>query len=108
MTVRTLITFRVKPGQEAAFEKAYGEGEMLERAAIVPGFLGGDLMKLNGDGSTYAATALWDNAESYKQWQAAYATALDQDKVSAMMETLETFEPGQVYEVLRTAPTNKQ
>ena len=106
MTFRSIVTFKVKPGYEADFEAAYTEGEFLERAAIIPGFQGGEFLRLAGGGSLYAAIALWDCEASYRDWQAAYGEALPQDKVAAMMETLEPLEPGKVFHILNTTPGN--
>ena len=100
MTYRSFVRFAVKKGHEAAFEKSYRDGEMLERAAIIPGFLGGEFLRLTEDSCVYGATALWDSEASYRQWQAAYATALPQDKVADMIDAIEDMAASDVFEVV--------
>ena len=73
---------------------------------MIPGYLGGEFLRLSSDPSTYAAIALWDQESSYRDWQAAYGEALPQDKVSELMDTLETMEPGLVFEVLNKTEGN--
>ena len=99
MPVRSLITFDVKSGQNAEFERVYVEGEIMERARAVPGFQGGDLICLDPEAGRYAATALWDSAESYARWQEIGWKKIPEEWRTALLSVLTTLEPGLAGEV---------
>ena len=71
MTVRSLLSFRVHPGQREAAAQAYARRRVLEECAeTIPGFLGGELVLSQEDPDLLCVIALWDSAASYQQWLA--------------------------------------
>ncbi|MFT3813482.1 MAG: antibiotic biosynthesis monooxygenase family protein [Acidovorax sp.] len=71
MTVRSLLSLRVHPGQREAAAQAYASRRVLEECAeATPGFLGGELVLSQEDPDVMCVIALWDSAASYQQWLA--------------------------------------
>jgi heme-degrading monooxygenase HmoA len=100
VAVRSFITFHVKEDMIEKFKQVYTEGEFLERAEIIPGFLEGEFLCLDEASGTFAATALWDSDASYRDWQDAYTTAIPREYSRALMACLTKFEAGQTYRVV--------
>lgn len=100
MTVRSFIEFDVVEGMNDEFERIYREGEFMERARVVSGFLGGDFLCLDRAAGRYAATALWDSFESYRQWQEIGPAETPPEWRKALLSAVEKFEPGVAWEVL--------
>ena len=96
MSVRSLLSFRVHPGQREAAARAYVCRRVLEECAeAIPGFLGGELMLSQDDPDLMCVIALWDCEASYQQWLASPVRAaqgpdladfLAQDPSSALFE----------------------
>jgi len=76
--VTVLVTRRVKPGHEAAFEAAMTQ--MIIAAAAFPGHLGGHLVRPGEDASDeenlYHVIFAYDSAEHLAAWQASPVRAL--------------------------------
>lgn len=71
MTVRSLLSFRVHPGQREAAVQVYVSTRVLEECAeAIPGFLSGELVLSHDDPDAMCVVALWDCAASYRQWLA--------------------------------------
>jgi antibiotic biosynthesis monooxygenase (ABM) superfamily enzyme len=70
--VTVLITRRITPGHEAAFEQA--SNDMTAAARAFPGYLGGQLVRPDGEGSSDDATLYhvvfaFDSQEHLQGWQ---------------------------------------
>ena len=100
MKVRSFIPFEVEPGRQDAFERIYQEGEFMERARVVPGFLGGDFVCLDREAGRYAATALWASAQDYARWQEIGPRDTPKKWRKALLEVVTRFEPGVAWEVI--------
>ena len=100
MAVRSFIRFHVKEDMIEKFKQVYTDGKFLERAEVIPGFLEGEFLCLDEAAGEFAATALWDSADSYRDWQDAYATEIPKAYSQALMACLVKFEAGQTYRVL--------
>ncbi|HMY98346.1 MAG TPA: antibiotic biosynthesis monooxygenase [Burkholderiaceae bacterium] len=80
--VTVLITRRIKPGHEAAFEAAMTQ--MIAAAAAFPGHLGGHLVRPGedasgddgGEGNLYHVIFAYDSPEHLAAWQASPVRAL--------------------------------
>lgn len=100
--IRSMSEFRVVPGQAAAFEKAYRDGQFLERATTNPGFVRGELVRSADDPDVFHALAEWRSIEHYRDWQANY-DALPQEPSRAMFAALAEPPSSSIHEVLLTA-----
>lgn len=77
--VTVLITRRVKPGHEPAFEHA--SGDMTAAARAFPGYLGGQLVRPDVDSSSadaalYHVVFAFDTSEHLQGWQASPTRSL--------------------------------
>ena len=100
MPVRSFIEFQVAEGRSAEFERVYREGGFLERARIVPGFLGGDFVCVDREAGRYTTTALWDSFASYAHWQEIGPRETPRKWRKALLEVVTKFEPGIAGEVI--------
>ncbi|MEM7413120.1 MAG: hypothetical protein AAF430_23015 [Myxococcota bacterium] len=100
MAVRSFIRFEAKPGKGAELERIYLEGKFLERARVLPGFLGGDFVCLDRSTGHYAATALWDSEVSYQRWQEIGPAETPKEWRDALLRVVTKFEPGVAWDVL--------
>lgn len=88
MAVRSVATFRVKPGAADRFEAAYREGQFLERAVTNPGFIRGELIRPDGDPDQFIVVAEWETEADYRAWQANY-DQLPAGPTAAMFDALD-------------------
>lgn len=76
--VTVLVTRRVKAGHEAAFEQA--SGDMTAAARAFPGYLGGQLVRPDAEGSDdpalYHVVFAFDTADHLQGWQQSPARSL--------------------------------
>ena len=71
-----LWEFRVRPGGEAAFERAYGPGGAWERLfASAEGWLGTDLLRDEADPGRYLTLDRWTSAAAYDAFRAGHREA---------------------------------
>lgn len=69
MSVRSLLTLRIQPGQRDSATQAYIRRRVLEECAqAIPGFLGGELLLKPDDPEHIWVSALWEDEASYLQW----------------------------------------
>lgn len=102
MAFRSVLTFQVKEGQSAEFEAAYNEGLFLVRAGDVPGFLRADFMKHSEAPLRYIATADWENAEAFQEWQVRIPKVVPQDILMRLFGLLDDPKGGELFEILDT------
>lgn len=105
MQVRTLAEFKVKPGEEERFKKAYLDGQMLERATTNPGFICGELLCCGDNPGVFIATAQWCSEDAYRAWQQAYSS-LPKAALKTMLSTLEQPITSRICRIVRTADQN--
>lgn len=102
MTVRSIATFVVRPGEAEQFEAAYRAGGFLERALGNPGFIRGDLLRDTADPDRFIAVADWQTEADYAAWQAAY-DQLPAEPAAAMLATLAEAPVSIVGEIIMSA-----
>ena len=86
MSVRSLLSLRVHPGQREAAALAFARGRVLEECAeAIPGFLGGELMLSHDDPGLMCVSALWDGEASYRQWLASPVRAAQGPHLAAFL-----------------------
>lgn len=66
--VRSLLYLQPVGGDYAALRAYFQEEQVLETAAQVPGFIGGELQEPIEQGGPALVTALWADAEAYQAW----------------------------------------
>jgi heme-degrading monooxygenase HmoA len=101
--VHSLIRFKVRPGQEAAFEKAFAETGMLSRPKAVAGFLGADLVRDEGAPGTYLVLGRWESADAYAEWQGMSAAGAPTEALRALGRTLIEPQPGRALPVVSSS-----
>ena len=102
MTIRSQLTFRVKPDSTAEFEATYIGGNVLELARANSGYLGGELLKTRTTPPTYIALARWRSVADYEAWQTSYDT-IPQATLDALITTLSEPPQSSVMDILSTA-----
>jgi heme-degrading monooxygenase HmoA len=98
MNYRSIIRFRVKPGQEARFEAAFRQAGMLTRPKAIAGFVRADLVRSVGEPVEYYVLGEWQSQQSYADWQAVSGPGADPEALAAMRETLVDHAPGRLFE----------
>lgn len=64
--------FRVRPGMEATFERAYGaEGDWAQFFRTDPAYFGTDLSRSQADTRVYITLDFWASEEAYDNFRAA-------------------------------------
>lgn len=72
--IATIWRFRVQPGKVDAFERAYGpHGDWARLFARAEGYAGTELLKLQGEASTYLTIDRWRNVGAFHQAKATLA-----------------------------------
>ena len=73
-----LWEFQVRPGAEAAFERAYGpSGDWARLFAAAEGWLGTELLRDESEPGRYVTVDRWDSAARFAAFRAAQAEAYD-------------------------------
>ncbi|MEM7328022.1 MAG: antibiotic biosynthesis monooxygenase family protein [Pseudomonadota bacterium] len=99
MAVRSLIEFKVREGEEAAFERAYLAHGLLHRAVSAPGFLSGDFLRPAPESTSFWATALWRSRDDYSAWQSAYTSVFSRHALTEIGQFLSAAPQGFALEV---------
>lgn len=101
MSLRSVIRFQVKPGREADFEAAFAETGMLTRPRELPGFRGAELVRSLADAGEYLVIGVWDDAETYREWQARSAADAPKEALRRLVDTLLDPRPGALYRLVQ-------
>lgn len=101
--LRSVIEFRVVPGQEAAFEQAFADAQMLTRPAAIDGFYGADLIHSLEDPSHYMVIGSWATMEAYEQWQAISVEGAPPEPLKRLVATLVDPRPGRLFVLAQTS-----
>lgn len=88
MPFRSLIEFKVQPGAQSAFAAAYLDNGFLRRAQSAPGFVNGEFLQPDADGTSFWATVLWRTQADYAAWQRAYLTVFSASEIQAIGQYL--------------------
>jgi heme-degrading monooxygenase HmoA len=66
---RSIIEFKVKPGQEGDFVSAFLDAGMLARPAAIDGFVSAELLRATQDSADFVVIASWSKRDAYAAWQ---------------------------------------
>jgi len=103
MPFTSLIQFKVKPGEQTAFEAAFVKTGMLTRPKSVAGFLGAELIQSNTSTLEYCVVGKWETEQSYTDWQAIATATTDVDALSDLIGTLVDPAPGQLFRTVHSS-----
>lgn len=103
MSYTSLITFRVAPGRNADFERAFERAGMLTRPEAVDGFRDAALHRSLDDPDTYIVIGHWDSPDAYRTWQA--RSGDDTPGLRELLDALVELQPGQLFGIVaRSGP----
>jgi heme-degrading monooxygenase HmoA len=98
VTVYTLGVWRVKPGREADFVNAWDE---FARWTVESGYEStGTLLRDRSEPGRFVSFGPWPSAEAAEEWRDSSGFA---ERVGALRDTLDSFEPGTYDVVLRVS-----
>ena len=96
----SIAWFRVKPGRNQDFERAFHDAGMLTRPEATGGYLGARLHRATDGSNQYFVLGHWTTVESYAQWQTIAAEGAPREALNRMMDALEKNRPGVLVEPL--------
>lgn len=82
--------FKVKPGMNADFERAFHDAGMLTRSSALEGCISTRLFRSTDDSDQYFVIGRWTSSESYAQWQEIAVPGAPKDALKRMTDSLET------------------
>jgi heme-degrading monooxygenase HmoA len=98
VTVYTLGVWRVKPGRESDFVNAWDE---FARWTVESGFEStGTLLRDRSEPGRFVSFGPWPSAEAAEQWRASTGFV---ERIGALRDALESFEPSTYDVVLRVS-----
>lgn len=103
-SVRSVISFQVKPGREADFEAAFALSGMLTRPLEFAGFQGADLVRAVDGSGEYLVIGSWASAEAYRDWQRRSTQGAPEGSFQRLLETLDDPRPGRLFAVVEPLP----
>jgi heme-degrading monooxygenase HmoA len=68
VSVVSVLRFRACEGAADELARRFAELEIFERARESGGFIGGRLLRRDGDGSEFSVIADWQTREDYQAW----------------------------------------
>ena len=101
--LRSVIEFRVIPGKEAAFERAFADAGMLTRPAAIAGYRGAELIQSLEDPTHYMVFGTWSTIEAYRQWQAVSIEQAPGEAINRLSATLRDTRPGRMFVVAQAS-----
>jgi len=102
-SVRSVIRFEVRAGQEAEFESAFRDAGMLTRPRSIAGFMGGQLLKSRDEKGAYIVIAEWSHAGAYAAWQAQSQQDAPRDAMKRLAATLVDPTSGRVFDIIENS-----
>ena len=106
---RSIIWFRVRPGAEETFEKAFDDAGMLTRPAQIDGFRGAELVRSTTERGEYYVVGTWSSPAAYAAWHAVANDGAPPDALATLIDTIAEHRPGQLFTPISTSdpPTNE-
>lgn len=101
--LRSVLQFRVKPGEERAFEAAFRDAGMLVRPRAVSGFERAELVQCVDDPTLYFVIGSWRTAEAYGVWQGRSAADAPREALSRLIGHLIDASPGRMCSVVASS-----
>jgi heme-degrading monooxygenase HmoA len=90
--IRVLYRWRVNPGQEAVFAKAWSHGTKVIRATV-KGARGSLLLQSRTDPCTFVAIARWASAADWRAFRRGEKPDLESFQTAAAVSQLQAVEP---------------
>jgi heme-degrading monooxygenase HmoA len=90
--VRILYRWKVNPGQEAVFAKAWTQGTKVIRATV-KGARGSLLLQSRTDPCEFVAIARWASVEDWRAFRRGEKPALESFRTAAAVSQLQAVEP---------------
>ena len=84
----SIVWFKVKPGMNAEFEKAFLEAGMLTRPSAIDGYLGAHLHHSLMHEDEYYVLGSWTTEESYAAWQEVASVGAPVEAIKRMSAAL--------------------
>ena len=95
--VFTSITwFRVKPGRDDHFIRAFVDAGMESRPWSIPGYRGVTMFRSHTDSDLYYVIGSWDSTDSYGEWRKVARSGAPVGTLDALSDAIVESGPGNI------------
>lgn len=96
----SIVWFKVKPGMNAEFEKAFADCGMLERPRVITGYRGAVLHRAMARPDEYYVLGTWDSPADYEAWHDIAQSDAPRDALARLAATIDKTTAGTLVEPL--------
>jgi heme-degrading monooxygenase HmoA len=93
----SVIEFRIHPGREADFVRAFYASGMLDRPHAIDGFGGGRLLQERENPMHFTVIATWRTPQAYAEWGEKSQIGADKQALLMLQECVAELIPGRLF-----------